>query len=378
MKPLSALSYSKNNKKKLIASTISILVAVLFLYVLQTFVKSLGDSLYEIDVNPYRNHMTVQSVERDKPIPGNILSSINDNSNVESIIPFLLYKTRFIIPGSINNASILGIRSVDIDYVMKKHNIILKEGRLPLENNKEVALDYRMSKNKNVKIGDIIGNSVDKNDSLNGEYKVVGIVEGDGYLSFMPYNTNVASNTNDEIIVKSSMLVFSKENKVQEVDDLLLSLPKEVVAVMTLSGIIKSYYEGAKVMNTLDMICMLAIIVMVISVGSSKYVQFFSRKQEIGILNAMGYTKMQLMKKSFWEVFIINLLGFILGIIAGWLSSIVINDGAFGAVGGVSIHFSSKAFLMALYIPLFTTLFTLIPVNRLISKLDPIVMIEGI
>lgn len=378
MKPLSALSYSKNNKKKLIASTISILVAVSFLYVLQTFVKSLGDSLYELNVNPYENHMTLQSIEKNKPIPENILSNLKYNPNVESLIPFLSYNTRFTIPGSINNASILGIRSVDIDYVMKKHNIILKEGRLPLENNKEVALDYRMSKNKNVKLGDIIGNSVEKNDSLNGEYKVVGIVEGDGYLSFMPYNTNVASNTNDEIIVKSSMLVFSKENKVQEVDDLLLSLPKEVVAVMTLSGIIKSYYEGAKVMNTLDMICMLAIIVMVISVGSSKYVQFFSRKQEIGILNAMGYTKMQLMKKSFWEVFIINLLGFTLGIIAGWLFSILINDGAFGAVGGVSIHFSSKAFLMALYIPLFTTLFTLIPVNRLISKLDPIVMIEGI
>ncbi len=378
MKPLSALSYSKNNKKKLISSTISILVAVSFLYVLQTFVKSLGDSLYELNVNPYENHMTVQSVDKNKPIPNHILSHIKGNPNVESTIPFVEYNTRFTIPGSMNNASILGIRSVDMDYVMKEHDIILKEGRLPLENNKEVALDYRMSKNKNVRLGDKIGNSVNKNDTLNGEYTVVGIVEGDGYLSFMPYNTSVASNTNDEIIVKSSMLVFSKENKVQEVDDLLLSFPREEVLVMTLSGIIKSYYEGAKVMNTLDMICMLAILVMVISVGSSKYVQFFSRKQEIGILNAMGYTKLELMKKAFGEVFIVNLLGFTLGIIIGWLSSVLINDGAFGAVGAVSIHFSLKAFLMALYIPLFTTLFTLIPVNRLINKLDPIVMIEGI
>ncbi len=94
---------------------------------------------------------------------------------------------------------------------------------------------------------------------------------------------------------------------------------------------------------------------MVISVGSSKYVQFFSRKQEIGILNAMGYTKAELMKKAFWEVIIVNMIGFILGIIFGWVSSNLINDGAFRAVGGVAVYFSLKAFLMAFYVPLFTT-----------------------
>ncbi|MBZ9686548.1 FtsX-like permease family protein [Clostridium estertheticum] len=383
MKPLSALSYSKNNKKKLIASTISILVAVSFLYVLQTFVKSIWDSMYELNVNPYKNHMTIESTEKDKPIPGNIVGSLKDNPNVENIIPFISYETRYVIPGASTNASILGIRPEDIDYVMKKHNITLKEGRMPLGNHKEVALDYRMSKNKNVKIGDKIGNSINKNDSLNGEYTVVGIVEGNGYLSFMPYNTTTTTtttsiNANDTIVVKKSLLVFPKDNKIKEVDELLLSFSKKEVAVLTLSAIIKLFNEKASTMRTLDMICILAIIVMVISVGSSKYVQFFSRKQELGILNAMGYTKGELMKKAFLEVLIVNMLGFTLGVIFGWLSSILINDGAFGAVGGVAVYFSSKAFLMALYIPLFTTLFTLIPVNRMISKLDPIVMIEKI
>jgi len=379
MKPLSALSYSKNNKKKLITSTISILVAVSFLYVLQTFVKSLGDSMYELNVNPYKNHMTIQSIEKDKPVPDNILTMLKDNPNVENIMPFVAYQTRYRIPGCFTNASILGIRPEDIDYVMKKHSIILKEGRLPLENHKEVALDYRVSKNKKVKLGDKIGNSIDKDDTLNGEYTVVGIVEGNDFLSFMPYNTTITvANTNDTIVVQKSILVFPKVSKVSEVDNLLLSFPKKEVAVMTLSENIKSYNEVASTMSTLDMICMLAVIVMVISVGSSKYVQFFSRKQELGILNAMGYTKKELMKKAFWEVLIINLLGFILGVIFGWLSSILINDGAFGAIGAVSVHFSSKGFFMALYVPLFTTLFTLIPVNRMISKLDPIVMIEGI
>lgn len=379
MKPLSALSYSKNNKKKLITSIISILIAVSFLYVLQTFVKSLGDSMYELNVNPYKSHMTIQSIEKDKAIPKNIVNTIKDNPNVENIIPFVSYKTRYVIPGAMTSASIFGIRSEDIEYVMKKHNITLKEGRLPLENHREVALDYRMSKNKKVNIGDKIGNSINKNDMLNGEYTVVGIVEGDAFLSFMPYNTTItAANTKAADIVQKSVLVFPKDSKVSEVDNLLLSLPKREVTIITLSETIRLYNKVASTMSTLDSICILAIVVMVISVGSSKYVQFFSRKQELGILNAMGYTKKELMKRAFWEVLIINLLGFILGVIFGWLSSILINDGAFRDVGAVSVYFSSKALLMALYVPLFTTLFTLIPVNRMISKLDPIVMIEGI
>jgi putative ABC transport system permease protein len=377
MKPLSALSYSKNNKKKLIASIISILVAVSFLYILQTFVKSLGDSSYELFVNPYKNHMTVQSI--DKPIPENIVSILKDNPNVENVIPYVLYNTRYVLPGTLTNASIFGLSPEDIEYVMEKHNISLKEGRLPLENHKEVALDYRMSKNKKVRIGDKIGNSIEKNDSLNGEYTVVGIVEGASYLSFMPYSTTItAISANDTIIAKNSILVFPKDNNMKEVDKLVLSLPKSEVTVMTLSRMIKRYNDSASFIHTLDMICILAIIVMVISVGSSKYVQIFSRKQELGILNAMGYTKAELMKKAFLEVLIVNMIGFTLGIIFGWLCSVLINNGAFGAVGGVSVYFSTKALLMGLYIPLFTTLFTLIPVNRMISKLDPIVMIEGI
>jgi len=379
MKPLSALSYSKNNKKKLITSIISIVVAVSFLYVFQTFVKSLGESIYELNINPYKNHMTVQSIEKDKPIPKSIVSIIKESPDVDNIIPFVSYKTRYSIPGVATNASILGIKYGDIAYVMKKHNIKLKEGRMPLENYREVALDYRMAQNKKIKLGDKIGNSIDKNDSLDGEYTVVGIVEGDSYLSFMPYDTSEASiNSNDTNIVNNEILVFPKDDKVKEVDKLLLNLPKTEVVVMTLSGITKNYNKLLSTVHTLDMICILAIMVMVISVGSSKYVQFFSRKQEIGILNAMGYTKAELMRKAFWEVIIVNMIGLILGVIIGWVSSILINDGAFKAVGGVAAYFSLKAFLMGFYVPLFTTLFTLIPVNRMISKLDPIVMIEGI
>jgi len=113
-------------------------------------------------------------------------------------------------------------------------------------------------------------------------------------------------------------------------------------------------------------------------VGSSKYVQFFNRKQELGVLNAMGYTKNQIMKRAFIEVAMINLFGFIIGMCLGTLCSVLINNGAFKAAGAIARYYCTKAFIVSLYIPIFTTLFTLIPVNRMISKLDPITMIEQV
>lgn len=378
MKPLSALNYSKNNKKKLITSTTSIVIAVAFLLVLQNFVKSMYDSAYLLDASPYNTHMELYSDENNKPIPENIAAALKNNPNVEKTIPSDLYTTRFILPGTITSVPILSIKSEDMEYVMSKHKVTLKEGHLPSDNSSEVALDSRAAKNKKVKIGDKIGNSINKNDTLVGEYVIVGILESPDYTSLMSYNiTSPLSNTSQ---AKKALLVFPKENKLKDVDNLLLYIQKNEIKVRatTLNSVLKEFNEHSTIPHTLDMICILAILVMVISVGSSKYVQFFNRKQELGVLNAMGYTKIQIMKRAFIEVAIVNLFGFIIGLCLGTLCSALINNGAFKSAGAVAVYYCSKAFIISLYVPIFTTLFTLIPVNRLISKLDPITMIEQI
>ncbi|MBC8059059.1 MAG: ABC transporter permease [Clostridiaceae bacterium] len=379
MKPLSALNYSKNNRKKLITSTISIIVAVLFLFVFQTFIKSILDTMYQVNTKAYNIHVRIYSVEKDRSITEKIINEIKNDPNVEKIIPFIPYTTRYIIPASMSTTDILGVRAEDMEYFMKRHKITLKEGRLPLEGNKEVALDLRVAKNKKVKLGDKIGNSVIKNDSLDGEYTVVGLLEEKDFISLMPYNTSSTSiKLNETNMLQISALVFPKDNKLSQVDTLVSSFSSSDVSALGLNKINKLFNDNMSILKTLDMICIIAIMVMVISVGSSKYVQFYSRKQEFGVLNALGYTKTLIMKKAFMEILLVNTLGFSIGLAFGVLVSFLFTNVAFTAVGAIGVFFGAKAFLIGLFIPLFTTLFTLIPVNRMINKLDPIVMIEGI
>ena len=262
---------------------------------------------------------------------------------------------------------------------MQKHKITIKEGRLPSEGNKEVALDLKVAKNKKVKLGDKIGNSVTIDDFLNGEYTVVGLLEEKDFISLIPYNTSsVPLKLNEISMLERAALIFPKESKLSQLDDLVSSYPKNKVSAFTFSEVIKLFNNYLSIFRTLDMICIIAIIVMVISVGSSKYAQFYSRKQEFGVLNALGYTKTLIMKKAFMEILLVNTLGFAFGLGFGVLFSFLITNAAFTAVGAIAVIFCAKAFIIAAFIPLFTTLFTLIPVNRMINKLDPIVMIEAI
>lgn len=369
MKPLSALNFSRNNKKRLITSIITVLAAVAFIYLLQTFVRSIYASVYQISVVPYKTHMSLYNLHSNTPIPDHIITEVKENENIERIIPFRRFGTKFVMPGSMSDTDVFLLRTEDMEYVMNKHNMKLLEGRLPKEDTSEIALNIKVARNKKVKLGDKVGSEVDKTDYLPGQYTVVGILDSESFFSILPYHSKGGLK---------SVLIFPKENRYNEVQKLLSSFPKHEVRAAYLSDVEKIFEDNTEVMKILDLICILAIVVMVIATGSSKYVQFFNRRQELGILNAIGYTKLKIMKKTLLEVSLINLTGFLLGIIFGVLGSFFLTESVFVSSGGIGVFLYYKAFLMSLFIPLFTTIFTLIPVNRMITRLDPINMIEGV
>lgn len=125
------------------------------------------------------------------------------------------------------------------------------------------------------------------------------------------------------------------------------------------------------------MIVILSIIVMVICLACSKYAQFFSRKREIGILSALGFTRREITTRTFSEVIITNLAGFIIGLALAILLCKIIVSSAFTSIGGAGIYLYGKAVLLSLLAPFLTTVFTLFPVNRLISRVDAISIVTS-
>lgn len=373
MKALSILNYSKKNKNKVISSIIPVLVAVCFLYCINTFVKSISDSLYKLYVSSYKYHAAIMDCDNEK-----IIEKVKNNENVEKLIPFMGYGMKYSIPSSLTLANVVALKTEDMNYFFKRESMQIILGRLPKEGSKEILVNSLVAKNKKITIGDTLGNAIDNFEQIDGEYKVVGILKGESMLSVVPFNNEILKEyENTEKSLNRGIIVFPKKDKISEVNKVVEDLPKGEGIYSTFNILNERFYKNMDCLEFLDRISILAIFLMVITVGSSKYVEFFNRKEEIGIINAIGYNKIKILKRAILEVLTVNIIAYILGLILGISISYFMKKNIFESIGAVGVVFNKKAFIVSLYIPLFTTLFTIIPINAVINKLDPIDMIEN-
>ncbi|AZV56715.1 FtsX-like permease family protein [Clostridium sp. AWRP] len=376
MKPLSFLTYYKGNKKSFISSVISISIVIAFLYAANTFIKSIEVSFYKLYLSEYNTYARIKTFGGENSIPKNIMNTVKKDGNVEKIIPFKWYALDYNIMGISADSEVLALNNNDINYFLNKQNITVLSGRLPFQGKNEIAVDSLVAKNRDLHIGDSVGTMINKFDSIYGKYKVVGILKGENMISIAPINDAAYYENNTSILPKGGVIIFPKKNKINKVNKLVNSLPNDTILPETMNTMSAELKRSLDFSKILDIITILTIFLMVITVGSSKYIQFLNRKEELGILNAIGYTKIQILKNVILEVFLVNFISYILGLIIGIILSYIDKYYIFQSCGALGVILDVKAFIVCSYIPLFTTLFTIIPVNSMINKLDPINMIE--
>lgn len=115
---------------------------------------------------------------------------------------------------------------------------------------------------------------------------------------------------------------------------------------------------------------------MVICLVCSNYAQHFSRKNEIGVLGALGYTRRQITTRTFLEVIVTNVIGLVIGLLLAICLTSVIIPRLFDDIGGTGTVIYGKAAVMSVMAPLFTAILVLIPVRRLIRSVDAVSIVE--
>lgn len=370
MKPLSVSKYIKNNKKSYITSIIAIALSIILGYGVECFIESISESSYSSQVKPLEKAFTISRIS-DKEISLEYVDKLKKSDLVEKLIPTKISYVKYSTQGSVSNVRIFSILPEDREYFMNEYDITLEKGSLPEEEQKEIAIDERVATNNNVSIGDSLGDS-----------KIVGILNSKYFLSLSSY-----SSTSDEFsrykdiskddLIKNEMLIFPNDDKRDDLDKLIRTFSKKDINYSILSEGIEKYQSGtASSKQILDALFVLIVIVMVVTLSSSKYAQFINRKIEFGILNALGYSRGMLMKRALKEVLIFNLSGFVVGNILGVATSFIVTKAAFTDLGAIGVFISIKGIVISLLTPAFTALFTLIPIYRVLGKLDAITIIE--
>lgn len=376
MKPLSVINYNRNNKIKFLTSIISVAVAVGFLYILITFVTSVQNSMYRTVLN-FKDYSICLPYSKEKGIPARIVSKVQNNDNVDKIIPIGEYAIQYTIPYEETSTKLLAIRNEDTNYLLSKVNDNIIQGRLPRDGENEVAVHYYEAKNQGLKLGGVVGEKEDQLCDIRGKYKVVGIIGGENIISIISANETSMPDYKDKEKAKlNGFIILPKSGGISKINKSLSGISKKQVETYMLNNLKSRFNELEGDLGSLNVIIIASIFLMVVTVGSSRYIQFFNRKEEFGILNAIGYSKKKILKRTLIEVFEANVLAYLLGVAIGIALSFLSRSYIFEPEGAVGVVFDLKAFIIALYIPMFTAVFTIVPINVMISKLDPINMIE--
>lgn len=377
MKPLSILKYYKFNKKKYIMVLMSVCLSVCLLYVLNLLMDTAYNVQYLTFVEPQKYFMSIRA--KGEVLEDGLLRSIRKQDTVEKVIPWVFQYTNInsIIGGS-TGTKVLTVRQEDIQLMMQKMGLKLISGRLPDPDRDEIIMHELVARNKKLKIGDKIGNGMDKNEVLPGENTIVGLLGGKSMVSFMPFEMWQKTYNIDDPY-RYEIIIIPKKDKMNELSKYLEYLPlqgKELRTFNVVSGQMTRNTGSSTLLVTVISIAIITIVST--NCGFLCYIFFLHRRSEFGILNTIGFTRQSLVTRAFLEILIMNISGFASGFILSLVISCSLKYFILLPMGQPMDVLSINCLLKSACVPLLASLISILPIWRLLNKVDPISIIERV
>jgi ABC-type lipoprotein release transport system permease subunit len=211
----------------------------------------------------------------------------------------------------------LGLTVEDAQYYLDKQGMTHVTGRMPKNGAAEALISRKVAVNLGLKIGDNLL-APDNDDGFSpNEVKIVGIAEGDRWLMLM--NRKYLEDYHFPPIDVG--IVFAKERSEQRKLDLWLekNFKGRPVAVLAYHQIEKDTNEMfATLYQILNAVVGTLVIVITIMMGMLINIYQSQRLIEFGLLQALGYTKKQILRRVIAESVLVVIVGWLLGLGAAY------------------------------------------------------------
>lgn len=370
MKPLSVIKYFINNQKKFLSVFMAVSLSVFLIYTLQMVISSTSDSVHASYTEPKKYLSAVYS--RNELLDSGLVEQFTINKDVERVIPCFTYSLSLNLNIGGGNATPLYVtKSDDTEFLMKKMNLKLVEGNLPAPNSMGIVIHRYVAANRGLEVGDVLLSTSDNIDYLPCSFVVDGIIDGKPVVSF--------ANLNSDQAASYGLMIVPKDGSLKSLNRYLDSFPPSNMYTISTYDSVKKSIEGS-INNTFMLTTIMSILILLIvssCVGFLSYIYFYHRRYELGLLNAMGYSMQQIMSRAFREIFLLNISGYISGILLSFITGFFLNILLFIPRGQPLYLFGFSYAVQASSVPIFAVLFSIIPVWRMLKKLDPISIIEG-
>ena len=260
----------------------------------------------------------------------------------------------------------------------------LVEGRLPAPGTNEIAMTQDLMRNRDLVVGDLIGQAVDEDARLAGEWLIVGVFDGNviggaGDLGYLQENFLSPSGESSSLAIQPGTLaVVSIPGGEAELEALLESLPKDEVSVLYSSKMERNFKRLTTNIDTVVWILnAMSIAVMSLALGLLNVIFFMQRGNEFGLLAAIGYAKGNLMRRVFLESTVTVIAGWVLGVLLAIGIYSVLNSVIFVPRGLEPLSvLTVRVLVFTLPVPATVILFGVAVVMWQLHRMDPVAIIE--
>jgi hypothetical protein len=290
-------------------------------------------------------------------------------------------------PGGGSEVNVYGVSEGDLPVLMDLFDVQLVEGRMPRPRSNEIVISRVTALNRGLRVGDSVGRPVQERngednplivDDIPTEMVIVGLLSRDDlWLGF----TSLEYLQSHELTASRSprLLVVPAEKRKGELDAWLEgSVASAQTRVYTYDAERRDFEEIMRlIMLLFAAVESIIAIVAAVALAALNYIFFAQRREEFGILHAIGRSRPWLVFRTVKET------GSAVGL--AWLVGAVVC--VLGLIGfqaliytprGLNLDFFSFApWLFTLPIPLAVIAVGAGTIARTLRKLDPVTVIEG-
>jgi hypothetical protein len=385
-KPLSSRTFYLRHRRRgvlLVASMALMILGVAFPAFLVSVVTDAFEPSFE-----YLRYVSEVSPGMGNAVDPGVMAQIRGHPAVARVIPAMpLGLTALVPPGSGTGVSIYGIAEDDLAVLMNLFGMHLVEGRLPRARSNQIVISEAVARNRGLRVGDTVGRSVQDGDEVEvdplisddmpTEMAVVGLLSIDdlwlGFASFEYLESHELASSRPV-----HLLVIPVEGRKRELDTWLEESVASVQTDVNTYGAsrLEARRAAQSILLLFAAVESIIAVVAAIALAVLNHIFFSQRRDEFGVLHAVGRSRPWLVLRTVRETGSLVTVAWLIGA-AMCVIGLVCAQAAIYAPRGLNLNFANPApWLFTLPIPLAVIAVGASTIARTLSKLDPVSIIE--
>jgi ABC-type lipoprotein release transport system permease subunit len=296
---------------------------------------------------------------------------------VEMSVPLLLYGYP---------VETFAVTAEDMAYLVDLYGLQLAEGRLPRPNTNEIVIPWAAAQNRDIQVGNVIGDQANPiypgAPTLPSELVVSGIFgpaanpADETWFSFI--SQEFVDSYRSDWRMELSLIIVPKTGQKEALDAWLEDeIAGERRTVRTF-GKQQAWFEETINMVLFSFSLLEGIIALVaaLALAGLNYIFVAQRQAEMGVLNALGFGRLQLVWRTVRETFFTTSAAWVVGVIGCAAILLGLQHALYAPIGLTLNFFNPTPWLYTLPVPVAVLVVSAGAVVWALSKLDPVAIIE--